>query len=297
MPSRSHLGRLAATAVLAGALAPLVSGCALFRGNGLLAFNHRPREIMTVRPGPIEARPGASPEDIDYQAAAYAIRRRDYALALDLLQSARELKADDVRVLNAFGVVYDKLGRFDLSGRYYAQATALDPTSPILANNIAWSRTLQSGSVALAMAAPAGPPAARPVRTASRAPPANGVERVAPGVIRLVLNAPPRAPDMVQITGHPLIMVDASGRADAERVRVRLARLGWSAPAVAHNAPARPHTEIRFPAPDAAAARALARTLPGPVELAACDRTCAGVELWIGADSASWAWAQPGGRD
>ena len=29
---------------------------------------------------------------------------------------------DDIRVLNAFGVVYDKLGRFDLSARYYDEA-------------------------------------------------------------------------------------------------------------------------------------------------------------------------------
>jgi Flp pilus assembly protein TadD len=62
--------------------------------------------------------------DGDYAAAVSAISRRDYAQALDMLQAANARKIDDVRVLNAFGVVYDKLGRFDLSARYYARARA-----------------------------------------------------------------------------------------------------------------------------------------------------------------------------
>ncbi len=55
-----------------------------------------------------------------YESAVNAINGRHYALALDYLQAARAAKADDVRVLTAFGVVYDKLGRFDLSARYYS---------------------------------------------------------------------------------------------------------------------------------------------------------------------------------
>jgi hypothetical protein len=83
-----------------------------------------------------------------YDAAAKAILRRDYADALDLLQEARAHKADDVRVLNAFGVIYDKLGRYDLSSRYYAQARALDPGSAIIANNMAYSLVMQQRSSA-----------------------------------------------------------------------------------------------------------------------------------------------------
>jgi LytR cell envelope-related transcriptional attenuator len=78
-----------------------------------------------------------------YQSAVTAITNRDYALALDYLQAARDEQPGDVRVLNAFGVVYDKLGRFDLSARYYAQAGALEPGSQIVANNVAYSRMLQ----------------------------------------------------------------------------------------------------------------------------------------------------------
>ena len=78
-----------------------------------------------------------------YQSAVTAINRRDYATALDYLQAARAKQPNNVRVLNAFGVVYDKLGRFDLSARYYAQANALDPKSQIVAKNMSYSRWLQ----------------------------------------------------------------------------------------------------------------------------------------------------------
>jgi hypothetical protein len=81
--------------------------------------------------------------DLYYSGAVRAIEARDYAQALDYLQTARVIAPDDVRVINAFGVVYDKLGRFDLSRRYYAQAKALDPTSAVVANNMAYSDRLQ----------------------------------------------------------------------------------------------------------------------------------------------------------
>ena len=79
-----------------------------------------------------------------YENAVAAINARRYALALDYLQAARTQKPDDVRVLTAFGVIYDKLGRFDLSTRYYAQAAALDPRSMIIAQDVDYSRRLQN---------------------------------------------------------------------------------------------------------------------------------------------------------
>jgi tetratricopeptide (TPR) repeat protein len=81
--------------------------------------------------------------DLYYSGAVRAIEARDYAQALDYLQTARVIAPEDVRVINAFGVVYDKLGRFDLSRRYYAQAKALDPTSKVVDNNLAYSERLQ----------------------------------------------------------------------------------------------------------------------------------------------------------
>jgi hypothetical protein len=84
-----------------------------------------------------------SAPDRQYAGAVAAIGRRDYASALEFLQLARTRAPNDVRVLNAFGVVYDKLGRFDLSARYYAQADALQPASPIVAANVAYSAVLE----------------------------------------------------------------------------------------------------------------------------------------------------------
>src|SRR3569833_1113655 len=94
-----------------------------------------------------------------YENAVTAINDRRYGLALEYLQAARNQKPDDVRVLTAFGVVYDKLGRFDLSARYYAQAASLDPKSRIVAADMDYSRKLQgiSSSGLAAVAANAEP--------------------------------------------------------------------------------------------------------------------------------------------
>jgi len=89
--------------------------------------------------------PGALADDGLYLDARSAIIRRDYATALEALQAANARTPDDVRVLNAFGVVYDKLGRFDLSERYYAWAAKLDPQSSIIANNLRYSGYLRAG--------------------------------------------------------------------------------------------------------------------------------------------------------
>ncbi len=107
-----------------------------------------PVHVVSV---PLPASIGSLDES-EYQSAARAIKQRDYGLALDLLQDARIREPNDVRVVNAFGVVYDKLGRFDLSARYYAEAAKIDPSSAIVRNNLAYSRKLQG------LAADATPP-------------------------------------------------------------------------------------------------------------------------------------------
>src|SRR5258708_38929227 len=78
-----------------------------------------------------------------YESAVTAINARDYARALNYLQEAKAKDPSNIKVLNALGVVYDKLGRFDLSARYYAQASAMDPQSRIVAENMGYSRVLQ----------------------------------------------------------------------------------------------------------------------------------------------------------
>ncbi|SFJ65875.1 tetratricopeptide repeat protein [Caulobacter sp. UNC279MFTsu5.1] len=125
------------------ALLPGLCGCVVWRGVASLV---RPTpQVAEVRPAPA---PGLVPPDpaavVDrlYARAADAIRARDYALALEVLQIAAARTPADARVLNAQAVVYDKLGRFDLSARYYARALAADPGSTIVAHNMAYSARL-----------------------------------------------------------------------------------------------------------------------------------------------------------
>jgi hypothetical protein len=118
---------------------PVIAVCvAGVTAAGCLATS-RPVKVTEVRTPSAPA----SKIDLYYGGSVRAIEARDYAQALDYLQAARAIAPDDVRVINAFGVVYDKLGRFDLSRRYYAQAKALDPTSRVVENNLAYSERLQ----------------------------------------------------------------------------------------------------------------------------------------------------------
>ena len=136
-----NFGRtLVTTAAVVG-----LSGCAA------VPAEHHWVSVKPVRSTP---RSELTQVDGDYAAAVAAIDRRDYGLALDLLQTANARKGDDVRILNAFGVVYDKLGRFDLSSRYYARAHAADANSAIVASNEAYSAMLQ-GDARSSAAAPA----------------------------------------------------------------------------------------------------------------------------------------------
>ncbi len=290
--------RLPRASILALALLVGLGGCAL--------MPHRTRMVQ-VRPAPATLGAQVERDEGFYQDAAAAISRRDYARALELLQAARARKADDVRVLNAFAVVYDKLGRFDLSARYYVQAQALDPQSAVLRNNLAYSLALQGRSADLAAPsalaqldvlapAPPAPPAPVPeIRQAS----IGGMVRMSDGALMLQLPVQLAAAETKPpgLTGHPLTVVDASGRRDrAERVRVRLASMGWSARRLAPPAPlVQAESTIRYAPASLAAAKALARTLPASVRLTACDRDCDGLHLIVGSDAANWKLIAPRG--
>ena len=244
--------------------------------------------------------PADTPTDRLYQAAAGKIEARDYGAALDLLQFAKEASPNDVRVLNALGVVYDKLGRFDLSDRYYTLALAAEPSSPIVAANMRYSgvmrqamsiqrseRLLSPPVIELAMqeedhapSAPQGPlralsglrqiqPAGQPIQTGIRL-------AVATGTVR-------RSTPLV--TGPALALVNATGRSyAAQPARLYLAQAGWSLAALDTAGPMQARSEIRFTARNQAAAEALARTLPFKVALAACSNECA-FQLVLGRDA------------
>ena len=243
------------------------------------------------------------PADGYYYSAKAAIQRRDYASALELLQAARSRRADDVRVLNAFGVVYDKLGRFDLSERYYAQAAAIDSASMIVAANQAYSRELQglvaaeAGRPVLAAAsepftAPELASSVSPVRQAAMGP---TLVAAGPNVLRFQLASSGSGPFKVAVQpGSKLTFVNASGRSTgAEAVRVALAARGWSVPnSRVPTAPAQQSTSIRYAEADAVIARSLARTLPGSVRLISCGADCDGVRLEVGADTTEWKFAK-----
>lgn len=214
----------------------------------------------------------------DYAAAVSAIGRRDYALALDMLQTANARKPNDVRVLNAFGVVYDKLGRFDLSARYYASARSADAGSQIVASNVTYSAALQQ-QYALA-----------PVRqlTDAQSPPT--LAAAPPATVRLAAASPVILPLLPVARRRGLEIADASGRPAATgAVVLQLARLGWTTPrASIPQAPKAARTTITYSAHRALVAQSLARTLPYGIKLIDCQDACGGVRLTLGADSLAW---------
>lgn len=256
-----------------------LSACALLP-------KHHPIAKITPVSTPI-ANTGRSDDGL-YESAVRAINARRYAEALDQLEGARQRDANDIRVLNGFGVVYDKLGRFDVSARYYAQAAAIDPASEIVKQNLAYSALLQraahrDAAPSLAVAAPAPPHVGRLVQ-------------IAPGVARIdgPLEPPTVLPLARGITGHPLALVDASGGAGVEAVRGRLKRLGWTAPKLAEQtARTQPRSQIIYPQAARVVALALARTLPRRVDLVLCADGCEGVRLVLGTDSTNWTYRGP----
>jgi Flp pilus assembly protein TadD len=99
-------------------------------------------EGVQVHPVSTTPAQAAAQHDPLYESAVVAINDRDYGRALDYLQAMKAKDPRNVKALNALGVVYDKLGRFDLSARYYAQARAIEPDSKIVAENMGYSRVL-----------------------------------------------------------------------------------------------------------------------------------------------------------
>lgn len=206
-----------------------------------------------------------------YDAAVDAIDARDYARSLDLLQLARERSPDDVRVLNALAVTYDKLGRFDLSARFYAQALEAAPDSPVVMANMAYSQVLQRqftpAPTQLAEAPPSEPAALQP-----------GAPELASPRPMLTLATP-------RLVGRPLVVVNAGG--DGETVRRRLAVLGWSVTRGLRQVPRVTESRILYPAEHRAVALALANTLPFSTQMAACNDDCRGLSLILG-ENAQW---------
>ena len=295
MTRAQDISKLAVFGLALSALA--LNGCSYLGGPKTRWVEAKPVQSRAER---------TSREDAYYQSAVFAISRRDYMGALDMLQAARQANPSDVRVLNAFGVVYDKLGRFDLSARYYAQAAALDPKSPIVQANRTYSAKLSGVGAAqetLLAAAPA--PAAAPAGTSPA--PADAAPPATPGAAVVAQAAQPSAPAAaatpalalrpalsaerasVLRIGAPVYILDSSGPTGAgEQVRVLLAKRGWTTPKWAlQSAPQQPNTTIYYATQRLMVAKGLAATLPGPARLAPCDK-CSGIRLVLGKDAARW---------
>ena len=211
------------------------------------------------------------PRGRDVLHAVQAIEQRDYGLALEILAMAKEVRADDPRVLSALGVVYDKLGRFDLSGRYYDLAEKADPGSKVVAIDRRYSEFLQQAMRS-----------ERPVQSVVIAQ-GPAVSRQA-DVIML-----PAAPQMAQagLLGGPVRVRNATGRADGiSRLAARLTSKGLTlapSPGVEMGVLATTKVDI-LPAP--LGGDRLARTLEFPVRLEFCAQPALRLSCW----SASTRW-------
>lgn len=79
---------------------------------------------------------------------AYAAGKRHLAdgkigLAIDAFRQALRADPTSVRALNGLAVAYDRIGRFDVSRRYYEQALSFEPGSAELLNNLGYSLLMQ----------------------------------------------------------------------------------------------------------------------------------------------------------
>lgn len=270
------------------ATAVLLSGCASMPLPKYLAWLKPARSELEVRPLQTSTEMAATvPVDRLYRSAVSAIEDRDYGLALERLQRARERSPQDVRVLNALAVTYDKLGRFDLSARFYAEANAAAPGSPIVQANLAYSHLMQSKyeDVRMASLEPMLTPTKRYAELKA-APKAPAVLSTAPKTLTLArAEAPMLKRATPALIGRPLMLVDAGG--GAAGVRTQLASRGWSLASTVERAETSKESRILYPAEHKTVALALANTLPFRATLSVCQDNCRGVVLVLGED-AKW---------
>jgi len=71
------------------------------------------------------------------------LRNGNVSMAIETLQIAARREPNPRRALNALGVAYDRLGRFDLSRSYYEQALALAPADADILHNLSVSLRMQ----------------------------------------------------------------------------------------------------------------------------------------------------------
>jgi tetratricopeptide (TPR) repeat protein len=85
-----------------------------------------------------------------HQTGLEHLKAARYGLAVFELRKALRDNPRSIETLNAIGIAYDQLGRFDVSREYYDRALALDPNAVQTLNNLGLSATKQ-GNFALAI--------------------------------------------------------------------------------------------------------------------------------------------------
>jgi hypothetical protein len=264
-----------------------LSGCQYFSW----LHPHPKAKAVAARMNPATLAPVGPSDLLDrlYADAVHEIEHRDYASALDLLQMARARKVDDPRVLTAMGVIYDKLGRFDLSDRYYTLAEAADPGSKVVAMDRAYSQRLQrAGEEVEAAANPAGAGEAALLARIETNHPVTTLARLdTPAAGQGDLASPARLPDIIREAplADGVQVRDATGEVGgADPIKARLTRAGWSLGRLPLKTPSTSAvTRIDYPGDYARVARALARTLPIAATLRECG-DCRRLEVVVGRD-------------
>jgi len=218
-----------------------------------------------------------------YQAAILAMKKRDYVTALEKLQIARMQDPDDARPLNALGVAYDKLGMFDVSGRFYGEALAIEPGSVTVLHNLAYSLELQR-QAAIWRRAPM-PAAAEAVSA-----PAGSVAVEAPVPETNVALSTDAAPALPPKPSRERLMImdgSGSGRVGDSIRRLLLSKRWVAGKRNLKSGPRLDESIIRFEPRQEKLAIALSLTLPVRLPLVP-DEFVEGVVLNLGEDSLDW---------
>jgi tetratricopeptide (TPR) repeat protein len=227
--------------------------------------------------------------------AKLQFRLGNFALAIDQFRKAARQSPENVDAYNGLAASYDRLGRFDLSRRYYEQALALAPEDPKVRHNFAVSLRMQgrlgealafeaemdgghrqgseSASIAIGLVPTSPAPAVKNLPAAVRQ---EGLERISIHEVTLVTKMPAQsakaaAAERIQIAPleeislgkTSLRVMNAVGRkGQAARMRAYLGNKGWGKVAVGDAADRRNKSVILYPVGCEASARLLAGHLP-----------------------------------
>lgn len=200
-----------------------------------------------------------------YAEAKRQLEAGNVALAVDGFRRAVRQSPESVEALNGLAVAYDKLGRFDLSRRFYELALAADPTSAKVRHNMEVSLRIQGRAEQAQLAA--APEPAEPKREGVR------LERSSPQEIVLVtrdMTGPkwivpldePKVAEASKPAPALLVLNGVGRRGQAGRMRRYLAGVGWVGASVGDARERVARSVVFYPRGARAAAESLTVKLP-----------------------------------